>query len=244
MKTYHGKRTKDGCEVTVDGRPLERRADLSGNASSDFDWGFIGNGQLSIALLSDFLGDDPKARAMCESFERKVVAELPHRSWILSGQDLANALDGLIWNIDPVAVIEDSAAGAAFGDMPVESAIIAAPQEIVESGARPDSTQPQSEGANSQAKRATALKGRQVAAAAGELAEAANQVAEAAMAVGVAAHQVAHVGDGPADETMSTANRAADRQADATNRVVDAAAALAQSAAEDANRIAANLFPV
>ena len=241
MKTYHGERTEDGCEVTVDGHPLQRRADLSGNASSDFDWGFIGNGQLSMALLSDFLGDDPKAKAMCEAFEKKVVAELPHRSWILSGQDLAKALDGLVWTQDPMAIV-DNTVGTAFGDMPVES-LIPAPEQTLASNAPPSSTKPQTGCVDSRKERAAARKSRQVATAAGEMAEAATQVAAAAMAVGAAAHQIAHAGDGPADEPMSTANRAADLQADATNRVVEVAAALAQSAAEDATRIAAKMLP-
>ena len=56
MRIYHGERTERGCEMTVDGRPLRLRSDLSGNATTAFDWGYIGSGQLSLALLSDFLG--------------------------------------------------------------------------------------------------------------------------------------------------------------------------------------------
>jgi len=52
MKIYHGERTARGCEVTVDGRPLQMRSDLTGNATTAFDWGYIGTGQLSVALLS------------------------------------------------------------------------------------------------------------------------------------------------------------------------------------------------
>ena len=37
MRTYHGQRTARGCEVTVDGRPLRMRSDLSGNATTAFD---------------------------------------------------------------------------------------------------------------------------------------------------------------------------------------------------------------
>ena len=40
------------------------RSDLSGNATTPFDWGYIGGGQLSLALLSDFFGSDVKAKAM------------------------------------------------------------------------------------------------------------------------------------------------------------------------------------
>jgi hypothetical protein len=37
MRTYQGERTEDGCVVTVDGRPLRMRSDLSGNATTAFD---------------------------------------------------------------------------------------------------------------------------------------------------------------------------------------------------------------
>ena len=64
MKTYHGQRTARGCDVTVDGKPLSLRSNLSGNATTQFDWGYIGAGQLSLAILSDFFGSDAKAKAM------------------------------------------------------------------------------------------------------------------------------------------------------------------------------------
>ena len=118
MKTYHGNRTERGCEVTVDGEPLPHRSDLSGNATSAFDWGFVGTGQLSVALLSDFLGDDPKAKAMCDAFEKKVVAQLPHRSWTLTGQNLTDALAPLVEASEDLFRKDDEATGAAFGDMP------------------------------------------------------------------------------------------------------------------------------
>lgn len=235
MKTYHGVRTERGCEVTVDGHPLQRHADLSGNASSPFDWGFIGTGQLSMAILSDFLGDDPKAKAICGAFEEKVVAELPHRSWTLTGQDLANALAPLV---GAVAVNRDDAAPAAFGDMPVGSIT----PEILANRVGSDGAPLRAANSNPSEERATASKTDQVTAAAGEMVAAANNVAAAAMAVGKAAHQVAHVCDRPTDEPMSTANRTADQKADATNRVVDEAAALADSAASEANRVAAELL--
>jgi hypothetical protein len=96
MKTYHGERTEDGCVVTVDGRPLRMRSDLSGNASTAFDWGYIGGGQLSLALLSDFFGSDRKAIAMSDAFEQQVIAVLPVDSWTLTGRALATALEPLV----------------------------------------------------------------------------------------------------------------------------------------------------
>lgn len=121
MKTYHGERTETGCEVTVDGRPLAMRSDLSGNSTSAFDWGFVGGGQLSLALLSDFFGSDRKARAMCEVFEQHVIADLPKDSWTLTDYAVATALAPLV-GVDGVRAADveaDGDAGVAFGDMPV-----------------------------------------------------------------------------------------------------------------------------
>ena len=119
MKFYHGERTERGCEVTVNGRPLQKRSDLTGNATTPFDWGYIGTGQLSVALLSDFLGDDSKARALAEAFEQNVVAKLPTNSWTRTDRDFAAALK-------PIAGVKRSpdgggSAGAAFGEMPIET---------------------------------------------------------------------------------------------------------------------------
>src|SRR5436309_3511763 len=124
MKTYHGKRTEGGCEVTVDGKPLPMRSNLSGNATNPFDWGFVGTGQLSVALLSDLLGNDAKAKAMCEVFESAVVANLPYESWTMTEYALASALAPLV-GVDGARADDpetDAGAGAAFGDMPVHTA--------------------------------------------------------------------------------------------------------------------------
>ena len=121
MRTYHGERTEHGCTVTVDGRPLRIRSDLSGNATTPFDWGYIGGGQLSLALLSDFFHSDVKARAMSEVFEQQVIAVLPVDSWTLTDYALTTALAPLV-GVDGARaddVEADGDAGAAFGDMPV-----------------------------------------------------------------------------------------------------------------------------
>src|SRR5690349_2027770 len=96
MKTYHGERTTHGCKVTVDGEPLRIRSNLSGNATTPFDWGYVGTGQLSLALLSDLLGNDLKAKAMCGAFETEVVAHLRHDSWTMTDYDFATALAPLV----------------------------------------------------------------------------------------------------------------------------------------------------
>jgi len=70
---------------------LELRSDLSGSGTTAFDWGYIGSGPLSLALLSDFVGDDSRAQALAAEFEEAVVAELPHGSWTMTDSDLAAA---------------------------------------------------------------------------------------------------------------------------------------------------------
>jgi len=119
MKTYHGQRTARGCEVTVDGKPLPMRSNLSGNATTPFDWGYVGTGQLSLALLSDFFGSDQKAKAMSEVFEAKVVAELPLNSWTMTEDALATALAPLVGVDGARADDEEPVAtdGVTFGDM-------------------------------------------------------------------------------------------------------------------------------
>src|SRR4030095_11549103 len=96
MKTYHGQRTQRGCEVTVDGKPLQMRSNLSGNATTAFDWGYVGTGQLAVALLADLLGNDAKAKALSAAFENAVVANLPHESWTMTEYALATALAPLV----------------------------------------------------------------------------------------------------------------------------------------------------
>lgn len=92
MKIYHGERTGNGCVVTVDGKRLSPCSDLSGNATTAFDWGYVGAGQLSLALLHDLLGDDQKAKALYPAFEKEVVAALPKQEWTLTEADLAAAV--------------------------------------------------------------------------------------------------------------------------------------------------------
>src|SRR5687767_13527623 len=131
MRTYHGERTEAGCEVTVDGWPLRMRSDLSGSATTAYDWGYAGAGQLSLALLADFLrNDDRRAKALAPAFENVVVANLAHDSWTLTDDDLAAAVAPLA---SSGAGGRDGGgdgggdAGAAFGDMPIRTADLVRP---------------------------------------------------------------------------------------------------------------------
>jgi len=66
-RVYEGRRTATGCEVTVDGKPLDPRFDLL-RLSDGFEWGYDGNGprQLPFALLADLLGDDARAEELAQ----------------------------------------------------------------------------------------------------------------------------------------------------------------------------------
>ncbi len=150
MKTYHGERTERGCEVTVDGAPLHMCSNLSGNATTAFDWGYVGTGQLSLALLSDLLGNDTTAKSMSEAFEREVVANMPHDRWTMTDRDLATALAPLV-SLNGARVSdaeEDDTSGAAFGDMPVESHEALVPETLKAEDAAANSSMV-SEGGNS-----------------------------------------------------------------------------------------------
>ena len=93
-KLYEGKR--DGLDplVTVNGLPLEPRLDLWNHSPTGFDWGYGGSGpaQLALALLADHLGDDDEAVELHQDFKRAVIARLPYRAWLLTSDDIRQAV--------------------------------------------------------------------------------------------------------------------------------------------------------
>jgi Family of unknown function (DUF6166) len=243
MKTYCGERTERGCEVTVDGKPLRMCSNLSGKATNAFDWGYVGGGQLSVALLADLLGNDAKAKSMCEAFENAVVANLPHDSWTMTEYALATALAPLV-GVDGARADDDGeadavAARAAFGDMPVKTNDLlpttlkaedkAANISMVSEGGHLDTLgdKQTAVGVNKAGDEAVNAANRRADQAVG----AANRASDAA-AVAEAAHHAAHAVDTPADEAMSTANRAADHKAYVANRAADEAISTANRAAD------------
>jgi hypothetical protein len=132
MSVYRGERTDEGCQVTVDREPLPARSDLSG-ATAPFDWGYVGNGQLSLALLAHLLGDGQKAKSLCAAFERAVVARLPHDHWAITDDQLAAAVRALEAADGPPAAEAAGGPGPAasadprfpaFGDMPVDTSTL------------------------------------------------------------------------------------------------------------------------
>ena len=191
------------------------RSNLSGNATTAFDWGYVGTGQLSVALLADLLGNDAKAKAMCEAFENAVVAHMPHESWTMTEYALATALAPLV-GVDG-ARADDHDADAMAEDTAAATSMVSEGGPLAESGSTP---------ANN-----------------GTLGEAVTQVIKAqekavdaanvALKVAKKTHQATRAGDTPADEAMSTANRAADHKVYSAGRTVEKAAAVAGKSSSD-----------
>jgi hypothetical protein len=97
MKRYEGVRQGYAAIVTVDGRRLNPRLDIWNHTSSGYEWGYGGSGpaQLALAILADHCGDDRQAFDFHHRFKWAVVAELPHRSWTLTSDDIAAVLQNL-----------------------------------------------------------------------------------------------------------------------------------------------------
>lgn len=90
MKTYAGKREGYAAIVTVDGRQLNPRLDLYNHSPTGFEWGYGGSGpaQLALAILADHLGSGEQALNLHQRFKWAVVAELPHRAWTLTSEQI------------------------------------------------------------------------------------------------------------------------------------------------------------
>lgn len=100
MKIYQGMREGFAAEVTVSGRRLNPRLDLWNHSPTGFEWGYGGSGpaQLALALLADHLDNDDEAVALHQDFKRMVVADLPHRHWTLTSDQIARAVQALRMN--------------------------------------------------------------------------------------------------------------------------------------------------
>jgi hypothetical protein len=95
--TYRGVRTDNGNRVTKNGQPLQLFEDECDEAPA-FDWGFTGKScaQLAYALLrSEFT--TPLAIAFYQDFKRLIVAQLDEPKWVLTSEDITNAVHTLIY---------------------------------------------------------------------------------------------------------------------------------------------------
>jgi len=97
MKHYSGRREGYAVIVMVDGRRLNPRLDLWNHSPTGFEWGYGGSGpaQLALAILADHLGDNAQALNWYQRFKWTVIAELPHRQWILTSEDIDRGLQSL-----------------------------------------------------------------------------------------------------------------------------------------------------
>ncbi len=93
MKTFEGKRTIDGLEVTVDGHRLSEHYEVKRFTTWGFEWTYEGDSplQLALALLVEHLRDNERAVRLSEPFMRKVVANLDN-DWVLTGADIDKAI--------------------------------------------------------------------------------------------------------------------------------------------------------
>lgn len=95
MKTYTGRRTQNGCKITVreDGRrarPLRPRLDLWNHSPTGFEWGYGGSGpaQTALALLADALGDDALAGRLHQGFKWDRIDSLKEATWQMSEAEI------------------------------------------------------------------------------------------------------------------------------------------------------------
>jgi hypothetical protein len=103
MKRYAGRREGYAVDVTVDGQRLNPRLDLWNHSPTGFQWGYAGSGpaQLALAILADHLDDEEQAFNFHHRFKWAVIAELPHRSWTLTSNEVESALQKLR-DLEPV----------------------------------------------------------------------------------------------------------------------------------------------
>ena len=102
MKTCTGRRTADGCAVTVsnDGGELALgpRLDLRRLSLTGFEWGYgrSGPAQLALAPAADVLGDDGAALGVYQRLEFRVVARLAADVWTLTEDELGDTIRTLV----------------------------------------------------------------------------------------------------------------------------------------------------
>ena len=103
MKHYSGRREGYAVIVTVDGRRLNPRFDLWNHSPTGFEWGYGGSGpaQLALAILADHCAHHERALNWYQRFKWAVIAELPHREWILTSEDIERGLQSL-WEREPL----------------------------------------------------------------------------------------------------------------------------------------------
>jgi hypothetical protein len=131
---YIAVRSDDGSAVVTVKRnlkqtPLAMRTDLYPHSPTGFQWGYGGSGpaQLALALLADFLGDDQAALFFHQSLKEHLIASLPREGWILTGIDLARALEPIVTRRDrpePQSYLESKPTDQLLRDLDTTMSII------------------------------------------------------------------------------------------------------------------------
>jgi hypothetical protein len=102
MKVYEGRR-RDGPGSTLvvvlgdspNGRKLNPRWDIRNHSPNGFEWGYGGSGpaQLALAILCDLIGEDQATRnGLYQTFKFKVIAGLKTDSWVLTEEEIQQAV--------------------------------------------------------------------------------------------------------------------------------------------------------
>lgn len=107
MRRYAGRREGFVADVSVNGRPLNPRLDLWNHSPTGFEWGYGGSGpaQLALALLADHLSNDDEAVSLHQDFKRAIIANLPHRGWTLTSQQIQETVETLRSSSPPPASV-------------------------------------------------------------------------------------------------------------------------------------------
>ncbi len=64
--------------------------DLRKHSPTGFEWGYAGSGpgQLALAILVDYLGNDSAALALYQRFKRETIAKIESDSWVITSSQL------------------------------------------------------------------------------------------------------------------------------------------------------------
>jgi hypothetical protein len=95
-KIYHGQRTPQGTDVTVDGKPLDPRVDLRAMSKVGFEWGYSGAGpmQLALAILADHhVDNDGVALRDFKRYCELVIAEIDRDEWTIDSARIDGSLN-------------------------------------------------------------------------------------------------------------------------------------------------------
>ncbi len=98
MKIYRGQRTTRGCQVTVNGEPLDPRLDLRTFSDQGFEWGYDGGAprQLALAIIADHFADSQTALQHHDKFRLNFLVGLRDDQWTLTSSDVDSALRDVI----------------------------------------------------------------------------------------------------------------------------------------------------